>query len=88
VTVNVVLMHLRKKRLPQMSLDEVNSSREEPVTREYRHDDQRLMAAVDRINLSQAIAHLPRGYRTALVLFDLEGHDHGEIARMMNWSRW
>src|SRR5215471_21047077 len=26
VTVNVVLMHLRKKRLPQMSLDEVDSS--------------------------------------------------------------
>jgi RNA polymerase sigma-70 factor, ECF subfamily len=86
VTVNLVLMHLRKKRLPQVSLDEVDSSREEPATREYRDDDQRLMATVDRINLSEAIAHLPRGYRTALVLFDLEGYDHSEIARMMNWS--
>jgi RNA polymerase sigma-70 factor, ECF subfamily len=89
LVVNGVLMHLRKKRLPQVSLDEVNTSREEPATRRYRDygdDDQRLMATIDRMNLSEAIAHLPPGYRTALVLFDLEGYGHSEIARMMNWS--
>jgi hypothetical protein len=44
------------------------------------------MGTIDRINLSEAIAHLPAGYRTALVLFDFEGYGHSEIARMMNWS--
>ena len=29
---------------------------------------------------------LPAGYRTAFVLFDLEGYEHHEIAQMMNWS--
>ena len=86
VAVNVVLMHLRKKRLPQVPLDEVETSQQRPVTRQYRDDDHQLMATIDRINLNEAIAHLPRGYRTALVLFDLEGYDHSEIARMMDWS--
>src|SRR5262249_6174283 len=86
VSVNVVLMHLRKKRLPQVPLDKVETSQEEPVRRQYRDDDHQLMATIDRINLNEAIAHLPRRYRTALVLFDLEGYDHSEIARMMNWS--
>jgi RNA polymerase sigma-70 factor, ECF subfamily len=89
LTVNGVLMHLRKNRLPQVSFDEVATSREERVTRQYRgyrNHDQRLMGTIDRIHLSKAIAHLPRGYRTALVLVDLEGYNHNEIARMMNWS--
>jgi RNA polymerase sigma-70 factor (ECF subfamily) len=86
LVLNRVLMHLRKKRLPEVSLDELNTSLEEPAARQYRDDDQRLMGTIDRINLTEAIAHLPRGYRTALVLFDVEGYDHSEIARMMNWS--
>ena len=40
----------------------------------------------DRIDLERAIAKLSPGYRTAFVLFDLEGYEHHEIAQMMNWS--
>jgi RNA polymerase sigma-70 factor, ECF subfamily len=86
LTVNEVLMYLRKKRLPQVPLDVVDASQEEPLRREYRDDDRRLMGTIDRINLSEAIAHLPAGYRTALVLFDLEGYEHHEIAQIMHWS--
>jgi len=86
LVVNGVLMHLRKKRLPRVSFDELDPSLEEPSRRQYGDDDQRLMGTIDRINLSEAIAHLPTGYRTALVLFDLEGYGHSEIARMMHWS--
>jgi len=86
LVVNVVLMHLRKKGLQQVSLDEVDSSQEEPVKREYGDDDRRLLGSVDRINLDRAIAELPPGYRAVFVLHDVEGYEHNEIAQIMNYS--
>ena len=86
LAVNVVLMHLRKKGLQQISLDEVDSSQDEPVKRDYGDYDRRLMGSVDRISLSQAIAELPPGYRTVFVLHDIEGYEHNEIAEIMNCS--
>ncbi|MGH9446182.1 MAG: RNA polymerase sigma factor, partial [Terriglobia bacterium] len=43
LVVNVVLMHLRKKGLQKVSLDDVDTSQEEPVKREYGDDDRRLL---------------------------------------------
>lgn len=86
LVVNVVLMHLRKKGLQQVSLDEVDTSQEEPVKRDYGDDDQRLTGSIDRITLGRAIAELPPGYRTVFVLHDVEGYEHNEIAQIMNCS--
>lgn len=86
LVVNVVLMHLRKKGLQQVSLDEVDSSQEEPVRRDYGDDDRRLMGSVDRLSLDRAIAALPDGYRTVFVLHDVEGYEHKEIAQIMDCS--
>lgn len=60
LSVNVVLMHLRKKGLQQISLDEPESSQDEPVKRDYGDDDRRLTGSVDRIELTRAVAELPR----------------------------
>ncbi len=86
LAVNVVLMHLRKKGLQQVSLDEVDTSRDEPVKRDYGDDDRRLLGAIDRITLTRAIGGLPPGYRTVFVLHDVEGYEHNEIAEIMNCS--
>ena len=86
LAVNVVLMHLRKKGLQQVSLDEVDSSQDEPVKRDYGDYDRRLMGSVDRISLTRAIAELPPGYRTVFVLHDVEGYEHNEIAEIMKCS--
>jgi RNA polymerase sigma-70 factor, ECF subfamily len=86
LVVNIVLMRLRRKRLPEVSLDEVDASQEEPMQREYGEDDRRLKGCLDRITLDRAIAKLPPGYRTVFVLHDLEGREHNEIARIMNCS--
>jgi RNA polymerase sigma-70 factor (ECF subfamily) len=86
LVVNVVLMHLRKKGLQQVSLDEVDSSQEEPVRRDYGDDDRRLMGSIDRLSLDRAIAALPDGYRTVFVLHDVEGYEHKEIAQIMDCS--
>lgn len=86
LVVNVVLMHLRKKGLQKVSLDEVDTSQEEPVKRDYGDDDRRLLGSVSRIGLARAIAQLPPGYRTIFVLHDVEGYEHNEIAQIMNCS--
>jgi len=86
LAINVVLMHLRKKGLQQVSLDEVDTSQDEPVKRDYGDEDRRLMGSIDRISLSRAIAELPPGYRTVFVLHDIEGYEHNEIAEIMNCS--
>ena len=86
LVVNVVLMHLRKKGLQQISLDETDNSQEEPVKRDYGDDDQRLMGSVDRISLTRAIGGLPPGYRAVFVLHDVEGYTHEEIAELMGMT--
>jgi len=86
LTVNVVLMHLRKKGLQQVSLDEPDTSQDEPVKRDYGSDDRRLVGSVDRIGLQKAIADLPPGYRMVFVLHDVEGYEHNEIAEIMKCS--
>jgi RNA polymerase sigma-70 factor (ECF subfamily) len=86
LVVNVVLMHLRKKGLQQISLDETDNSQEEPVKRDYGDDDRRLIGSVDRISLMRAIEGLPPGYRAVFVLHDVEGYEHNEIAQIMGCS--
>ncbi|MGA2630237.1 MAG: sigma-70 family RNA polymerase sigma factor [Terriglobia bacterium] len=86
LVVNVVLMHLRKKAVQTVSLDEPDTSQDEPIKRDYGEDDLRLLGSVDRIRLNQAIGSLPPGYRNVFLLHDVEGYEHNEIARMMNCS--
>jgi RNA polymerase sigma-70 factor (ECF subfamily) len=86
LVVNVVLMHLRKKGLQQVSLDEPDTSQDEPVKRDYGDNDRRLLGSVDRIRLAEAISSLPHGYRSVFILHDVEGYEHNEIAQIMNCS--
>lgn len=83
---NVAFMHLRKKRRPQVSLDDPGPSPEESVRREVGKYDLRLKGCVDRITLERAIAKLPPGYRAVYALYELQGYGHHDIAEMMNWS--
>lgn len=86
LVVNVVLMHLRKRGLQEISLDDVDNSQDEPIKREYGDNDRRLMGSVDRITLNRAIADLPPGYRAVFILHDVEGYEHNEIADIMSYS--
>ncbi len=86
LVVNVVLMHLRKKRLQNVSLEHVDQTREQPLKREYADHDHRLLNSVDRIALRRAIETLPAHYRTVFILHDVVGYEHHEIAQMMKCS--
>jgi RNA polymerase sigma-70 factor (ECF subfamily) len=86
VAVNEILMRLRKKRLDTVPLEGDDASHEGPAKWEHGNDDLHLTGTVDRITLDRAVAELPFGYRTAFLLHDVEGYEHSEIARAMNWS--
>jgi len=87
LTVNVVLMHLRKKGLDEVSLDqEPDEDAQELPKKEYGGDDLNLVGAVDRVTLEKSIAELPTGYKTIFILHDIEGYEHNEIAEMIGCS--
>jgi len=88
MTVNVVLMRLRKKSLPTDSLEETLDPDAEGSSpkRDVGAPDLRLSGAVDRVNLERSIEQLPPGYRTIFVLHDVQGYEHNEIANIMGCS--
>jgi RNA polymerase sigma-70 factor (ECF subfamily) len=87
LTVNVVLMHLRKKGIDEISLDqEPEEDAQETPKKQYGGEDIHLVGAVDRVTLEKSIAELPTGYRTIFVLHDVEGYEHNEIADLIGCS--
>ena len=87
LAVNVVLMQLRKKGLPQVSLEEtLEPQQEDGPRRDIGARDNVLAGSIDRVNLERAIETLPPGYRIIFVLHDVEGYEHNEIAEMMGCS--
>jgi RNA polymerase sigma-70 factor, ECF subfamily len=88
MTVNVVLMRLRKKSLPAASLEETTEPDEDTggPRKDIGAPDLRLSGAVDRVNLERSIEKLPPGYRTVFVLHDVQGYEHNEIAGIMGCS--
>jgi RNA polymerase sigma-70 factor, ECF subfamily len=81
LTVNVVLMHLRRKRLAEVPLEDLSTEDESP--RQYGEKDLTLDGVVERVRLERAIADLPPGYRLVFILHDIEGYEHQEIAEML-----
>ena len=88
MTVNVVLMRLRKKSLPVTSLEETTDPDDETggPRKDIGAPDLRLSGAVDRVNLERSVEKLPPGYRTVFVLHDIQGYEHNEIADIMGCS--
>ncbi len=88
LAVNVVLMKLRKKTLPETSLEETTEPDEETggPRRDIGAPDLLLTGSIDRINLQRCIGQLPPGYKAVFVLHDIQGYEHNEIAGIMGCS--
>jgi RNA polymerase sigma-70 factor (ECF subfamily) len=88
LSVNVVLMKLRKKALPVTSLEESTDPEDEAngPRREIGGPDLLLTGSIDRVHLERAIEQLPPGYRQVFVLHDVQGYEHNEIAGLMDCS--
>ena len=86
MSVNVVLMQLRKKGLAVVPLEDTIESDEESPRKEPGADDVRLAGSIDRLRLEKAIENLPPGYRAVFLLHDVQGYEHNEIAEMVGCS--
>jgi RNA polymerase sigma-70 factor (ECF subfamily) len=88
LTVNIVLMGFRKKKLMLTSLDEVVASdgENDGTRQEIGQPDLRLVGLFDRANLRTAIDQLPKGCKTVLILYDVKGYEHKEIAKILGCS--
>ena len=86
MSVNVVLMQLRKKGLPVVPLEDDIETEEETPKKDFGAQDLALEGSIDRLRLQNAIGKLPPGYRTIFVLHDVEGYEHNEIAGLVGCS--
>jgi RNA polymerase sigma-70 factor (ECF subfamily) len=87
LSVNIVLMHWRRKGLPEVSLEEtLEPQSDDGPRRDIGKRDDVLHGAIDRMTLDNAIAGLSPGYRIIFVLHDIEGYEHNEIAEMLGCS--
>jgi len=86
IAVNTVLMFIRKRNssIRECPLDPAYGN-EEDATFEgltYGKPDDVLSMTTDRVALQRAIEGLPPGYRLMLVLHDIHGYEHQEIAEI------
>lgn len=87
LTVNMVLMRLRKKKLVTASLEDISGRDTENVSSyDPGAADPVLAGSVDRLNLERAMQALPAGYRLIFQLHDVEGYEHQEISGMVGCS--
>jgi len=81
VTVNLVLMSLRRWAIRQER--QMSDDFETRISTLFRNRQSPSARITDRIALDSALAQLAPGCRSVFVLFDVEGYQHREIARLL-----
>lgn len=84
IAVNTVLMHFRKNSHPTPSLDEMVFHSDDAGEDSFESllPDPRPPVSLDSIHLERAIDALPVKYQLAVILHDVHGYKHNEIAEI------
>jgi len=86
IAVNTVLMFIRKRNssIRECPLEPSFGAEEEAhfEGQIYGKTDDTLNMTTDRVALQRAIEDLPPGYRLMLILHDIHGYEHKEIAEI------
>jgi RNA polymerase sigma-70 factor, ECF subfamily len=88
ITVNLFLMRLRRKSSLETSLEQntgAGSDRLGPLEG-LAGADPFFSGSLDRLHLERAMAQLRPFQKLVLVLHDIQGYKHTEIAKMLDWS--
>jgi len=90
LAVNLVLMRLRKKSPPFVSIEAALDRDDETASplpaSIVGGPDLLLEGSIDRINLERCIERLPVGYRTIFVWHGIQGYEHHELAGILGCS--
>jgi RNA polymerase sigma-70 factor (ECF subfamily) len=87
VTVNVVLMHLRRKKRTEVKAEDLDRCTERGQRPpEPGSSDTSMLGALERFNVMRAIRRLPSGYKQIFLLHDVIGYEHKEIAKLLGCS--
>ena len=87
VTVNIVLMHLRRRRPTEIVGDGLERrSSNDNGSRRHGSTDSSMLGAIERLNLMRAIRKLLRGYKLLFLLHDIIGYEHQELAGLWGCS--
>ncbi len=88
IAANCALMYIReqKSRIAEAPLQDYEETEEGHPREMLGRLDSSLRSCLDRVELENAIDQLPPGYRLVLVLHDIEGYEHSEIAELLGCS--
>lgn len=87
VTVNAVLMHLRRKRPAEVQIEDMQEEGNVALVHgESVRPDASTRSAIDAMHLRRAISRLPAGCKRCFVLHDVFGYRHEEIATLLGCS--
>lgn len=88
LALNVVFMHLRKRKLPGTSLEKATKIDQEShaLAEKLGGPDASMTGMLDRFNLERAVNQLPENCKMVFVLHDIQGYQHNEIAGIMDSS--
>ena len=88
IAVNLTLMRMRKKSSSETSLQENSDPQSDHPghLQELAASDTFLAGSLDRLNLQRALQKLRPFQKLVVVLHDIQGYKHTEIAKMLDWS--
>ena len=87
ISVNAVLMHLRRKRPADSQIESLDDTGEGGTDSGQISDPATgAPGVIDSINLKRAIRLLPPGYKRFFLLHDVMGYHHSEIAEQLGCS--
>jgi RNA polymerase sigma-70 factor (ECF subfamily) len=88
LTVNLVLMRLRRKTWLETPLEETAEPAADGSgpSEDLLASDLVLSGSLDRLNLEDALGKLRPFQKLVVILHDIQGYKHTEIAKMMDWS--
>ena len=87
VTVNIVLMHLRRNKMTEIPVEDMEChSSNSDVPLKHGPSDTSMLGAIERLHLIRAIRKLPAGYKRLFLLHDVMGYRHSDIAELVGCS--